>query len=128
MPVARVAGMEADKAHGVSLHLRDLPQFLHMSGRPAGRIFSVTKTRERADRVRVRIVVRRCSDRRMATLAGRPRDLAGERSSRREACHKGGGRNGKAEPRLPGMGSRTYRPSFYRRDSDGAVRTVRGAP
>ena len=77
--VARVAGMEADKAHRVSLHLRDLSPVLDVGGRPAWRILSVTKTRERADRVRMRIGIGRRTDRRMATLAGRPRDLAGQR-------------------------------------------------
>ena len=98
MAVARVAGMEADKAHGVSLQLRDLSPVLNVGGRPAGRILSVGQTGERTDRVRMRIGIGRSADRRKATLAGRPLDLAGQRSSRGEACDQSGGRDGKAEP------------------------------
>ena len=69
-----------------------------MSGRSAGRIFSVAQTGERTDRVCMGSVIRRCTDRRVATLARRSGDLPGQRESGAEARHQSGGSKGKAQP------------------------------
>ena len=135
--VARISRMEADRAQEVSIGLCDLAPVLDVGGGSPRLVLEITQSRERADRARMRIVIRGSADRRVGNgslLWRRPGDFTCQHRANAEAHKQGRRPDGKSEPRLCGCESTHDVCSlFVRRSSDGlctpfVVRGESGSP